>query len=213
MPVPSPDPQSIERRSLREIAADKIKEAIFDHTLEPGENLRDEDLQAWLGMSRTPVREALIELKRLGLVDMEAQRFTRVATSDPKTARYDLQTVGALLGGLILVTVPALDSAATARLVKILDRTDAVLGKGDAAEYAAGTRQLLELLVASCPNPVIVEATQDIVDAKIHRVYLARTEITYDWDELRANYRSLRAAVEAGDAAAAMVALGRAFQL
>ena len=213
MPVPSPDPQSIERRSLREIAADKIKEAIFDHTLEPGENLRDEDLQAWLGMSRTPVREALIELKRLGLVEMEAQRFTRVATADPKTAGYDVQTVGTLLGGLILVTVPALDSAAKARLLAILDRTDTVLGQGDAAEYASSTRRLLELLVASCPNPVLVDATNDIVEAKIHRVYLARAEITYDWDELRANYRALRAAVEAGDAVAAMVALGRAFQL
>ena len=131
VPIPSPDHQAVERRSLREIAADKIKAAIFDRTLEPGENLRDEDLQAWLGMSRTPVREALIELKRLGLVDMEAQRFTRVTSPEPNptAALRDLQTVGALLSGVVRLTVPALGNAATSRILKAVDGMDDVLAE------------------------------------------------------------------------------------
>lgn len=42
----------------------------MDGTLEPGERLNDEDLIAWLGVSRTPIREALSQLARAGLVEM-----------------------------------------------------------------------------------------------------------------------------------------------
>ncbi|WP_324170120.1 GntR family transcriptional regulator [Microbacterium oxydans] len=55
--------------SLREVAVDRIRATIFDGTLVPGERLSDEELQRWLGMSRTPVREALSGLTRIGLVE------------------------------------------------------------------------------------------------------------------------------------------------
>jgi DNA-binding GntR family transcriptional regulator len=215
VPVPSPDHQAVERRSLREIAVEKIKAAIFDHTLEPGENLKDEDLQAWLGMSRTPVREALTELKRLGLVDMEAQRFTRVATPDPDpiAALQDLQTVGALLCGVARLTVPVLGTAATTRIVKALSGIDDAIAKGDGAEYASRVRRLTQLLVENCPNPALIEATSDLVEAKLYTLSFAGIELSRDTAELRTDYRSLRGAVEARDGVAADLAIGRAFQL
>jgi DNA-binding GntR family transcriptional regulator len=213
VPVPTPDHLSVERYSLRQIAVEKIKAAIFDHTLEPGEDLRDEDLQAWLGMSRTPVREALIELRRLGLVDMEAQRFTRVAVPDPTTALYDLQTLGALLGGLTRVTVPDLTPAATADILKALDSVDAALESGDEAQYLSCGRRLTRLLVENCPNPVLLAATDDVIGAKVHRLSQSRIEVNRDWDRLRMDYRNLRSAVEAGDPVGAELALERVFQL
>ena len=200
---------------MREIAAAKIKAAIFDHTLEPGENLKDEDLQAWLGMSRTPVREALTELKRLGLVDMEAQRFTRVVAPnpDPIAALHDLQTVGALLCGLARVTVPVLGATAKSRIMKALDGVDDALANGDGAEYASRVRRLTQLLVENCPNPALVEATSDLVEAKLYRLSLSGIQLNRDTAELPADYRTLRSAVEGGDGVAAELAIGRAFQL
>ena len=57
----------------------KLREAIVDGTLAPGEQLHDEELCGWLGLSRTPVRDALRRLRDEGLVEMAPQRFTRVA--------------------------------------------------------------------------------------------------------------------------------------
>lgn len=55
-------------------------EAIQDGTLEPGERLNDDQLTAWLGVSRTPVREAIARLASEGLIEMAANRYTRVAS-------------------------------------------------------------------------------------------------------------------------------------
>ena len=76
MPVPS-SPPSVERTLLRDRVTDKIRTAILDGTLEPGERLHDDQLIAWLGVSRTPIREALAQLAGEGLIDMVANRSTR----------------------------------------------------------------------------------------------------------------------------------------
>lgn len=58
--------------------------AIVDGTLQPGERLRDDELTAWLGTSRAPIREALGHLAEVGLVEMAPNRYTRVATVSPR---------------------------------------------------------------------------------------------------------------------------------
>jgi DNA-binding GntR family transcriptional regulator len=213
VPVPSSEYQSVERRSLREIATAKIKAAILDFTLEPGEDLKDQELQAWLGMSRTPVREALTELTRVGLVETEAQRFTRVANPDPSTALYDLQTVGALLGGVTRVTVPVLGTAETRSLLEDLDEVLTHLESHDDAHFVQAGRAFFAALRSHCPNPVLLDATNDQLDAKIHRLSLSRIYVDRDLSELANHYRALRAAIEAHAAVDAELAVGLIFEL
>jgi DNA-binding GntR family transcriptional regulator len=55
-------------------------EAIENGTLEAGERLNDDELTSWLGVSRTPVREAIARLESEGFVEMAANRYTRVAS-------------------------------------------------------------------------------------------------------------------------------------
>ena len=82
MPIPTSNPNAAPRRLLREVVFEKMLAAIVDGTLEPGERLNDDQLVKWLGVSRTPVREAIAQLQTYGLVDIEANRFTRVAARD-----------------------------------------------------------------------------------------------------------------------------------
>jgi len=56
-----------------------MRTAIENGTLEAGERLNDEELTSWLGVSRTPVREAIARLESEGLVEMAANRYTHVA--------------------------------------------------------------------------------------------------------------------------------------
>src|SRR3954447_13465525 len=94
MPVPREDP--FERDLLRDRAYAAIRDAIVDGTLAPGERLRDQELTAWLGLSRTPVREALARLEADGLVETAPQRFTRVAPLDRRAAQDAFPVVAAL---------------------------------------------------------------------------------------------------------------------
>jgi len=61
-----------------------IGAAILDGRLAPGQRLRDVELAAQLGVSRTPVREALQRLERFGLVEIAVGRYTRVTEPDER---------------------------------------------------------------------------------------------------------------------------------
>lgn len=80
MPVPKRTTTAEPRVLLRDVVYGKLRTAIEDGTLEPGERLNDEELTTWLGVSRTPVREAIARLETEGLIEMAANRYTRVAS-------------------------------------------------------------------------------------------------------------------------------------
>lgn len=81
--MPIPVQQSPIRTSLlRDTVHDRLRAAIVDGTLAPGEVLRDTELAGWLGVSRTPVREALLRLGETGLVRAAPGRSTVVAEID-----------------------------------------------------------------------------------------------------------------------------------
>jgi DNA-binding GntR family transcriptional regulator len=68
--------------TLKEAAAKQIREAIVSGHLAPGTILRDAELAMRLGLSATPVREALGELAAAGLVEIEPNRGKRVTPID-----------------------------------------------------------------------------------------------------------------------------------
>jgi DNA-binding GntR family transcriptional regulator len=81
MPVPRA-PVPLRPTLLRDSVHDRLRDAIVDGTLAPGEVVRDTELATWLGVSRTPVREALLRLGETGLVRSAPGRSTVVAEID-----------------------------------------------------------------------------------------------------------------------------------
>ncbi|MEY9852562.1 DNA-binding GntR family transcriptional regulator [Leifsonia sp. EB41] len=108
MPMPT---AHVARISLSEEAYVRIEAAIMDGTLEPGERLRDADLVEWLGISRTPIRHALDRLAEQGLVEMERNRFTRVAPFDIHGVLDSVQVAGDLWAGAALRGLPLWEAA------------------------------------------------------------------------------------------------------
>jgi DNA-binding GntR family transcriptional regulator len=79
-------------------ATELIREAIVDGRLEPGRRLKEEELARELGISRTPVREALLMLQAEGLVDAIPNRGSLVRVHTPEDLD-DLYQLRALLEG------------------------------------------------------------------------------------------------------------------
>lgn len=84
------------RLLLRDHVYGSIRDAIVDGTLAPGERLRDTELEAWLGVSRTPIREALLRLERAGLVVALPGKATIVAPFDLSSTVNTQQVVAGL---------------------------------------------------------------------------------------------------------------------
>ena len=78
MPIPE-DSQPINRLSMREEVFNTLLKWIMDGVLRPGEKILDKDLAKRLGVSRTPVREALRRLEDKEPIESSANRWTRVA--------------------------------------------------------------------------------------------------------------------------------------
>jgi DNA-binding GntR family transcriptional regulator len=80
------------KRSLADDVVDRLRDAIFHGSFKPGEALREEQLAAMLDVSRGPVREALVQLEREGLVLVRRHRGATVA----RLSRGDLEEVYSL---------------------------------------------------------------------------------------------------------------------
>lgn len=108
MPVPS---ETLPPRPLlRDGVHARIRDAIVDGTLAPDEQLRDGELATWLGVSRTPVREALLELGRAGLVRTVPGRSTVVAPLDDASVSDARAVVAAMHRLAVAAAVPVLSA-------------------------------------------------------------------------------------------------------
>jgi DNA-binding GntR family transcriptional regulator len=130
MPVPQ-DRGLVSRSLLREDAHRAIRDAIVDGTLAPGERLNESDLVAWLGVSRTPVREALMRLEQAGLVRTKPGRYTMVSPLDVRAVRDAGAVTAAVHELAVREAVPVLSAAeldamqeANARFADALRRDD-----------------------------------------------------------------------------------------
>jgi DNA-binding GntR family transcriptional regulator len=139
-----------------------LGEAILDGRLAPGERLRDTELAERLGVSRTPVREALQRLHRGGLVDICANRWTRVSIPDEAVLRATHEFVVYLMGNAIRMAV---SRCTDAELGMLLDGVDEMIRASRADDHVqilqvsaqffmnvtrlAGNRAMQEILAES----------------------------------------------------------------
>lgn len=191
MPVPVPDAAvATPRTLLRDVVYAKMIAAIEDGTLVPGERLNDDQLTAWLGVSRTPVREAIARLVAEGFVEMAANRYTKVSSLAASEYAYASE----FLAGLHrLALEQAADVDQTVR-AEVAARAAAARSAIE-AEDLHGYRNLLDAygsLVTALGNPLFIDAERRARGrAKFHA---AADDVNTDW-----------AAV--GEAAAALTSL------
>jgi DNA-binding GntR family transcriptional regulator len=95
MPIPSGS-AAVDRSLLRDDVYRRLRDAIVDGTFMPGEQLKDGELADWLGVSRTPVREALLRLGTSGLVVALPGRSTTVSAIDARAVRDARDVIAAM---------------------------------------------------------------------------------------------------------------------
>ncbi|MDN3495052.1 GntR family transcriptional regulator [Planococcus sp. APC 4015] len=111
-----------------------LSEAILDGTLPPGERLRDQDLAERLGVSRTPVREALQRLERSGLVEVSPNRYTRVSIPSEKLTADTEEFVMYTLGSCMRI---ALDRGSDDAVDVAIASMDAVIAASRADDHVS----------------------------------------------------------------------------
>lgn len=132
-----------------------LGEAIVDGRLQPGDRLRDVELASLMGISRTPVREALQRLERIGLVEVAANRYTRVAALSDR-ARTDMREYAAhTIAGVMHIALPR---ATDDEIVETVALVDVLHDAPTSRAYVAAMMALYSHLVAGSRNIVFRKA-------------------------------------------------------
>jgi DNA-binding GntR family transcriptional regulator len=166
MPLPN---RQIERRLLSDEAYVVLRAAIIDGTLAPGERLRDAELVLRLGLSRTPIREALARLQEDGLVESEPNRYTRVAPLDRRDARDAYPIVAALHGLAAELGVRHLTAQDMRTMQSQNQRFARAIAAVDVDEAMAADDAFHGVLIDASGNPAIA-ATLDRLMPRLHRL-------------------------------------------
>ncbi|AOS64257.1 GntR family transcriptional regulator [Actinoalloteichus hymeniacidonis] len=161
------------RSLLRDDAYRAIRDAIVDGTLAPGERLVDSELIDWLGVSRTPIREALSRLDQAGLVRSKPGRYTIVAPLDVRATR-EAQAVAAALHELaVRSAVPALTETELALMRQANQRLAEALEAEDVDGALAADDDFHAVTVTAAANETL-HAMLDQVTPLLRRVERVR---------------------------------------
>ena len=190
------------RRRLVDDATQSLREAILDDRFKSGARLRQTELAERLGISRTPIREALGRLQQEGLIELLPRGGVRVTLLRPDEAveLYDLREV---LDGLAArLAAGRADRGALGRLERILDRMAGCVERRDPGPWFPAHVAFHEEIVRAAGNRHVARLSS-VVRLSIRHFHplLLRTERRLD--EAHREHRGIFEAIAAHDTEAA----------
>lgn len=197
MPLPTTNSAPLERQLLRDVVYERIYTGIIDGTLEPGETLLDEKLTSWLGVSRTPVREALMRLADIGLVEMSPNRYTRVAPLDLRAIDEGVYTSGILLEYAVRQVVPTIANTTLSSLDRHVKDAKKHAKSKDLPALAMSVNQFFLEFERVADNTVLLAVSEGLSPQLLR--YVTVWQLPFEVESLPAAIEAIAAAAKARD--------------
>lgn len=179
--------------SLAEIALQQIRTAIVEGALPLGSALSEGQLAASLGISKTPVREALAQLRMEGLVTIVPQSGTFVFTLSATEVIEICELRQTLETAALRFSIERNRTRLIQGLADVCAGMDKVRAIGDERAYLRLDSAFHEQLFANCGNRYLAEAYARIVP----KVAALRTHLATRPDHTRMSYEEHRQILEA----------------
>jgi len=184
-------------KPLRELVCDRIREAIITGTFAPGERLMEMQLAEEMGVSRTPVREAIRKLEIDGLVVMIPRRGTYVANISIKDINdvYEIRTaLDELAAGL---ATERIDAAGMDELKARLADTERAIESGDVIRIIDMDTRFHDVLYRAARNERLVNIINNLRE-QITGIRGISMRYPGRLSETMKEHRQLVACIEAG---------------
>ena len=196
----SPAPQlSLEQAVSRgDRVRDVIQAAILDARLPQGSPLVERELSAMLGVSKTPIREALKQLQSSGLVVATAYQGMRVRVLDAAIVREVTDARIAVEPEALRLALAARGAAPHEGARRLLAETQALIDAGEVAQLGLKNREFHRALYTECANGLLIDFL-DKLQALSTFIATAgwRANATYEGEA--AEHQALLERFEAGD--------------
>lgn len=203
-------------KTLRELALDKVRDAIFSGHFKPGDRLVERDLCAQLGVSRTIVREVLRHLESEGLVSNVASKGPMVAHLGVEEARQIYEIRGALEGMAAKLCAQKHDAGTVQQLETALQAIRDGYARADMADVLANTTEFYQTLFTSIERYIAWDVVK-LMTVRINHLRSMTIKTEGRAVEGPAQMQKMVDAIRNGDGAAAEQAavahVQRAFQI
>ncbi|MGG5822531.1 GntR family transcriptional regulator [Falsiroseomonas sp. HW251] len=182
-----------------DVAYGRLKAMILDNALPPGTQRLEAELALELGISRTPVREAMLRLEQDGLVSITPRHGMRVLP----IALADIRDIYEVLTSLEPTAAEALarrqlPAEQLRPLHRACDDMAAAVAAGDRAAWAEADEAFHRGLVELCGNRRLAGMVMQVWDQS-HRVRMVTLNLRPLPQASTAEHRAIMTAIAAGD--------------
>jgi DNA-binding GntR family transcriptional regulator len=182
--------------AMAERVADQLRDLVIRGALRPGERIVERRLCEALGVSRTPMREALKLLRQDGLIELSRHRGARVAPYDGAEAEKLFEVIAALEALAAAGFCAAADPENLARLETLHAEMLAHRREGRLDPYFDVNSAIHDLIIEGARNPVLAESHRRLMLRARRGRYMAIMDAER-WDHAVREHEALLAALRA----------------
>lgn len=147
---------------LRDVVFNTLRQSILIGELKPGERLMEIHLANRLGVSRTPIREAIHKLEREGLVTITPRRGAEVAQITEKSMNDVLEVRQALDALCVELACDRITEEGTEALRKACDDFEQCVNTGDSKRIAQADVALHDIIVQATGNQRLIQLVNNL---------------------------------------------------
>ncbi|HTX00029.1 MAG TPA: GntR family transcriptional regulator [Acidimicrobiales bacterium] len=198
--MPIPDSAAPARRPpARVLVMEQLQRWIEDGTLQPGEVLKDTDVAAKLGVSRTPVREVFQRLEELGLLVTTSNSRTQVAPARPQDASALYEPLAALHAVAVELAVARLQPDDLEQMAALNESMLDAVKRDDAPSAMQADEAIHRVVLERAANPFLLHVTDWLT---VHARRLNTLYFTHHGpsEDSYQEHKEIIAALGAGDA-------------
>lgn len=198
----------IERTALHDTLVNRLRDMIIEGELEPGSRMHESQLGMQLGVSRTPLREAIKYLASEGLVELVPSRgaiVKRFSGKDVHDMIIVLKSLEELAGSLACIAATD-DEIATVR--QLHDEMYACYKAGDRLRYYK-LNQAIHTEICRIAHNDALSNMQGLLQSRLKRIRFIGHEGAEKWAAAVAEHEAMIKALELRDGTALAEVLGR----
>jgi DNA-binding GntR family transcriptional regulator len=191
----------VTRDTLQQRVAERLRELLTEGSIAPGDKLNERLLCERLGVSRTPLREAIRLLAAEGLVTLDPGRGATAPTLSAAEVAQTFDLIGELEGIAGEWAARHITDSELAELRALQFEMQAAFERRDLAAYYRINARVHERIHAAARNPVLA-ATWQQLNARLHAWRSRSNQDDAKWAQALAEHAQILAALQARDGAA-----------
>ena len=191
---------TLARKSLKDQAIELLRDYIVGGSIPPGTKIVEREVADLMGISRAPVRDALMELEKEGLVVTKSSgRYVIELTEKDVRELYQVRLALERLAAELAAqnTCPENCAALTAKL----EAMRAAVDQGDRSKHVAADVEMHWLVWKQADSEHLLRMLSSMVGPVL--MFVANNADEYDWQETLALHEDLAESVNSGEAVAA----------